>query len=713
MVCGAFIFIWVAFFFDPEDYRDRVITWVTDRTGTSFSLNGELGVDFQITGRSSAMSISLGDMDFEDKEKFPRVKLFHVPKMTIEIPLLNLIQGHLRPMIEMHQPILKLIRVDNHTTNWSEVSSGIRGSQRATSEWDLIQGFTGLVSMGIRIFDGTVHWSRRDTGAEMEISKIDFVMTPFRSESTASLQIKLIVSNRGNFNPFFVDAAVTLGRDKDRESIFGEIVKLQVSGPSLLIAMNALEVETDKEFSRLQFRKARIVGALGGEEFLFQFHHGMYMQADDRLTVKSASGKWIGTEVEGGAELEDLSVSSVGERLIPFVSDQKSTALIRELPNLLEILDDLILASGEIVFSADDWTRLIPAFGRHNFGWSEPEVRPVDGVIELSVGASGLEIERFALSWTDSKLSGSLRRSESGQSRLQFAAVEEDLDFAKISLSSMIFDSNPAIGALVLLLNNDRLVAIGNITIKDAHFQRLEFTHIEIPVKTNGNRLHVNNAEFELYGGRGHVDAMLELLPDGFNLDTRQKYSNVDWGHFLRETGVSNQLEAIGDMNVNFSMRDSQTGSFFKTGHGRVMVTIPTGKIRTFGRTVVFGREIRKYLEQAFAPIGMNTELALLQDDVQFSNFEATMNLADGQVSIDDVSLEALHFRIEGRAKYHILEDWYDSFWYLSHMMPIENSKGSLFDLLQSVVIPLQISGRNGTMSVTLNLPELLRLLAD
>ena len=74
VVVGA---VWVSFFFDPEVYRERLIAWVTDRTNSTFTLDGELEVKFHLVGSSPTVTVFLGDLAIENRPDFGDDQMFH------------------------------------------------------------------------------------------------------------------------------------------------------------------------------------------------------------------------------------------------------------------------------------------------------------------------------------------------------------------------------------------------------------------------------------------------------------------------------------------------------------------------------------------------------------------------------------------------------------------------------------------------------------
>ena len=126
--------VWVSFFFDPEVYRERLIAWVTDRTNSTFTLDGEMEVNFDLAGRSTAVTVFLGDLAIENGPGFAADKLFQAAGISLEIPVWQLLNGHVYPNITVHQPELRLIRTHATRTNWQSLVAAVGGSEESIDE---------------------------------------------------------------------------------------------------------------------------------------------------------------------------------------------------------------------------------------------------------------------------------------------------------------------------------------------------------------------------------------------------------------------------------------------------------------------------------------------------------------------------------------------------------------------------------------------------
>jgi uncharacterized protein YozE (UPF0346 family) len=105
--------------------------------------------------------------------------------------------------------------------------------------------------------------------------------------------------------------------------------------------------------------------------------------------------------------------------------------------------------------------------------------------------------------------------------------------------------------------------------------------------------------------------------------------------------------------------------------------------------------------------------LTRFEDDIAFSEFVAVITFKDGQFLSDDASFNALGWKLEGKSKYNLNLDWYDSIWYLSRDAATQPKKKFFLDGLQSVIIPIRVTGQPPSLSVALDIPELLRLLSQ
>jgi hypothetical protein len=172
-------------------------------------------------------------------------------------------------------------------------------------------------------------------------------------------------------------------------------------------------------------------------------------------------------------------------------------------------------------------------------------------------------------------------------------------------------------------------------------------------------------------------------------------------------------IEAVGNLTIAFNTVGLDQTSWLTDNAGSVAFHIREGRIRKFGRIRVFGAEIDQYIRQARAAMGMEVKWTDIESGIPFSNLKTTLFVKDGEIWTDDFVMEALGLKFFSRGRYALSKDEFDSLWYVKWEKSTAGSGLALLDQLQTLVVPFRVSGRGNSMSVALDIPELLRLLSE
>jgi hypothetical protein len=172
-------------------------------------------------------------------------------------------------------------------------------------------------------------------------------------------------------------------------------------------------------------------------------------------------------------------------------------------------------------------------------------------------------------------------------------------------------------------------------------------------------------------------------------------------------------IEAVGNLTIAFHTVGLDQTSWLTDNVGSLALHIRKGRIRKFGRIRVFGAEIDQYIRQARAAMGMEAKWTDIESGIPFSNLKTTLFVKDGEIWTDDFVMEALGLKFFSTGRYALSKDEFDSLWRVEWEKSIEGSDLALLDQLRPMVAPFRVSGRGNSMSVALDIPELLRLLSE
>lgn len=263
---------------------------------------------------------------------------------------------------------------------------------------------------------------------------------------------------------------------------------------------------------------------------------------------------------------------------------------------------------------------------------------------EIALDGSGMRLSSIAGQIGDAEISG--------EARVGARAVRLDLTAAKIADEDLpaflrllgaerpAFLRIPEAAALSARLEVDRsssrLSGTGKLAAPEVELDSLRLERFEAPFAIDGSRLAFDPATFGLYGGThtGTVNIALAPSPPEWTADSR--LSGVDAGGFLGAlTGRDQQVDGSAAMT---GVLRGQVGEALATGvQGRARIEMTEGVIRNFPLLAYVNRALR-LAEQSGT-------------DTRFERLTATLAIASGRATTDDLVLDAGHLRVEASGR--------------------------------------------------------------
>lgn len=181
-----------------------------------------------------------------------------------------------------------------------------------------------------------------------------------------------------------------------------------------------------------------------------------------------------------------------------------------------------------------------------------------------------------------------------------------------------------------------RLSGTGSVRAPAVSVEPLSLTGFEAPFKMEGPRLTFAPTAFSLYGGahRGTITVDVSQTPARWALDSR--VTDLDFGDFL--TALTEQEQPIdGTAAISGALRGRVGEPLERTVQGRTQVTVVNGVIRQFPLLAAINRALR--LAEG------DTR------DTRFDRLTATLAIASGQATTDDLVIQARDVRVEAAGR--------------------------------------------------------------
>jgi len=211
---------------------------------------------------------------------------------------------------------------------------------------------------------------------------------------------------------------------------------------------------------------------------------------------------------------------------------------------------------------------------------------------------------------------------------------------------------------------------------------------VRADIKAAGGRLDVGPLSAGLYGGglSGSFSAQSASTP---LFIVKQRLSGVDMGQLLRDAAGNDRFEGKGDISVDLTARGDTEAALKKGLDGRVSLLISDGSVRGIDLVGML-RDAKNRLRELR---GQKTVGESRSEKTAFSELKATLDIKNGVARNNDLMVKAPPLRITGEGVIDIGNDRID---YLVKPTVVGTTRGqSGYELaeLSGVTIPVRIQG--------------------
>ena len=279
VLAGLLVLSWLVLTFEPNDYRETLISEVETRTGRAFAING--GIDLHLD--PPQVGFEIRDVSFDNPPGFDQEPMLSAKRVEVYLRLLPLLFGELRlHSIRLDDAQLQLRRKSNGHTNWASLLAEDDQDDSAATEPDdsapeLRLGAIHLSNSTIAVWDEVRN--RRVRGTQLNLQLNDLTAD---GHMHVQLDAELMgwPDTRANSR---INAMVQLSTDlelsADGSRIGGEDldIRLELSSPAFAFtslspnlradafqwdratdSLEALEVEAAAEGARLRLERLEV-----------------------------------------------------------------------------------------------------------------------------------------------------------------------------------------------------------------------------------------------------------------------------------------------------------------------------------------------------------------------------------------------------------------------------------------------------------------------
>lgn len=182
-IAGAVVLVTT---FDPNDYKEQIVSAAKDATGRDLTLSGDLGFTF-----FPKLGVKLGQASLSNAEGFGDQAFASVDKVSVSVDLLALLTAQVKAdTIELKGLNVNLQKNKNGKTNWDDLA-GSSSSEPAAESSGSSAPAVGLEVAGIRISDSQVVYDDQQAGNKITLNPIDVKTGSIGSGKPSSIAMQL------------------------------------------------------------------------------------------------------------------------------------------------------------------------------------------------------------------------------------------------------------------------------------------------------------------------------------------------------------------------------------------------------------------------------------------------------------------------------------------------------------------------------------------
>lgn len=519
VVLVAVALVGLAFFFDPNDYKDDIVVAVDDATGRTLTLDGDLALSV-----FPRLSIALGEAELSNAAGFGNAPFARFDSAELRVGLLPLITGR----IAIDRAVLSGLRLNlardaQGRTNWEDLGGGASaGAAPAAAANEPGGGRDIDISVGaIQISDAEVTW--RDAAAGQDWTLSDF---------------NLSASDFDPGKPFPLAIGFDLAGAEVNVSVEANM-RASVALAQNRYTLDDLDVSIDGEGA----------GWPGGS-------------GEARLQFAS-----FGADLDAQTvDLKDLELEMLGMTVHGNLTGK-------------DVLDNLSLDGG-IEIERFNPRQLMEVFDAA-IETADPEVLGrASANAEFYFDSSAMGMRNMTLSLDDSTLTGSAGlRGDRVEFDLKVDAIDIDRYLPPPAEDEDLPADTGSIDEVDLPIDRLRnFSARGNLALDEAQFLGMTLDKANFALVAGNGRMTLTPTA-TLYGGAVDGQISIEVQGDNARFALRQSLTNVDMAGIARDYLKIETLEGKGNVNLDLASVGAKVGAIKRGLDGQASVTITDGAL--------------------------------------------------------------------------------------------------------------------------------------
>ena len=652
----AVLAAYLAFVFDPNDYRERIAREVEERTGRNFAIEGDLALSvFPWIG------IELEGAHFGNAEGFGPEPFASMGEIEVRARLIPLLRSELEvDRIVLRDVSLALERDASGRTNWADlVAAGDEetptGEAAAAPEADdpsadaTARAVAAFAISGIDVENARVTWHDRESDTRYEVSRLRLRSGEIRPGTRFPLELNFdfATSEPALEGQVVVRGDVLLDEGGERLSIEGLRLDVDAAGETLPGGEAELRLAANPVFD------------LGAGTF-------------DAGPVEIGA---YGVKIEGNVEGEGLNGDApqfAGALQIPTFNPRE---MLRELDiEVPETADDSALSEASLA-------------------------------AQFTATTNSIVLEPVQIRLDQSTLEGRLAVADFARQALRFDLALDAID-ADRYLPPQQDTAAATPGAAAVAIDPAMLRDLdleGRLRIGELTLSGLTVRDIELNARGANGVLDLSPLSARLYDGEYAGNVRLDGSGSQLAVRLDERLEGIQIGPLLRDlTDADERLTGRASLAAQLNARGNEVDDLMATLSGDADFRFEDGAIQ--------GVNIAAYLREAQARLrGEPAPEVREPNQTDFSALTGTLQIAEGVVNNRDLDIRSPLLRVAGEGSANLVNESIDYLLRASVVATLEGQGGAGLSDLRGVTVPIRVSGTFDNPRYALDIESLLR----
>ncbi|MFP4475346.1 MAG: AsmA family protein [Desulfatibacillaceae bacterium] len=667
-VIAAYILI------DPNEFREPISKAVKEKTGRELTFHGDLNLSV-----FPWIAVSVDPVSLENAEGFGDKPMMRLEGASLRVRLLPLFGGNVEVgKVVLDGLTLNLAKKEDGTSNWDDLTEAATTETTTTTEPAPAPSGEGR-PMGSLTVEGV-------TITEVNINYRD-------GEKVSEFHLKDASVNVGKLEPgkpFDVDMSFTL--DSTNPNFTTDVA---LNGTAM--------VDTEKQVYTFSVASLSAEGS-GKDLPVERFNADMSaeLRAEQKADLVKVSGLNFNAAASGGA-LPDEEVKAAVKADIT-AHPEAGTATISGIDataagvNLTGKVDARNINKAPAYSGALNVATFNPGDALGKLGVKLPPMSDSEAMTkasaetEFSGTQNSLDVNRLVLAIDDTTAKGSAAVRNFSQPAITFDFAVDKLNAdrylpPKAEKKEEKKEGKGEKGKTELPTEQLRKLDVnGEVFIAQLTFKGTKSEDVDVVISAKDGLLQIKSADLKAYGGTMDASAYMDVRGDTPEFNFRNMVKSLAFGPLLLDLVGKETLTGEGGLNMDLTTRGLDAKQMLKALDGNASLSLANGTVR--------GINIAKIIRNATALLKGQQLAADEPDTTDFVGLSAGLNIKDGVLQNNDLSLESPILNVRGEGMVDLVGKKVDYLLNTSVVGDLSRKVDMVKGVdLSNVTVPIKVSG--------------------